>query len=411
MNPGNDWSSLAMTTPTCGESFRKELSPALQDEVCSKYVRMAELFAASPRLLGEHFDRLNYLGADVYELDINEKWRSIVRVRDDALALYAVGDHNMILRHRFTPNDLKKADGEVLVPFTQVVCEDVLNAVNRRHRRQLDAALEPRWLYKLDESQSVIFDELAAPLVDPDVPSIKALVTGGPGTGKTSLVVQLADMFDWNPDVVALDCSDRLAQFLESSLGERVRRCRRSVLSVKGQSVVLVDDPATWRDVVRSFAVGEFRDARLVLVATDLAQVEDVVEDRALRIYLGGHRIRFYDMKRCYRQTKEVGAATVRFLRHISRRFTKHIRADGKADFRRRHRLSVETADALVFVQEGGYAKVYENASIADIRDELTTVLQQPLWSHWHPIALVLEPGIKGSKALTQHFPPDGAMI
>jgi hypothetical protein len=349
------------------------------------------MYEASRRLLGERYDRVAYLDGEAYELDITDTWRAIVCVRNSKLTLYRVGDHNMILRRRFTRTDFEHANREPLLSFTQIVCDSILSAARSPNAVQLVDALDARWLYTLSRQQAAAAEALFGVLADDSLPARRVLVSGGPGTGKTSILLQVADVLDWNPNDVALDVSDRVAEYLASGLESRVLRCRRRPLELTEQRVLLVDDPRRWRDVESAYAIAGFRAVRLAVVATDLAQVEQVVGDRELRIFLGGRNIQHIQLAECYRQTENVGQTSIAFLRHISERFTKHIHQENIEKFARSHRLSVESANEMTFVSPGGYTRIYEEAESAHLLRELARVRSQPQWTHWHPVCVVLE--------------------
>lgn len=394
------WNAVAWTTQSFAEQYRTACSPQLQQAVCSKYVQMAKQFISAPKRLGEFYDRVSYLNGEAYELDINASWRAIVRLRNGGLALYAVGDHLMIERKQFSRTDLSKADKESLLPFTQVVCESVLDSVKTPRGRSLTDALDPRWLYRLDDEQNSVVQSLGTLLLASSSSCTCALITGGPGTGKTSILVELAAFLDWDPSQVALDVSDRVADYLASSLGDRVHSCRRAAQDAAGQRVVLVDDPQRWHLVQTAFAAGRYAGAELVVVAADLAQIENVISDRDLKVYIGGQRIQHHRLRNCYRQTQTVGVRSVAFLRHISTRFTKHVSETNIKMFAREHQLSVESANDMRFVSPGGSARIIENATIDDVREELDAIALRPLWQQWYPVCVVVEHGVKGIKSL-----------
>lgn len=154
---------------------------------------------------------------------------------------------------------------------------------------------------------------------------------------------------------------------------------------------MLVDDPRRWFDVQQAFAIGAWRECRLTIVATDLAQVENVVSDQELKIFLKGQVVVRRNLTQCYRQTKGVGRTSIALLHHISERFTKHIHQDRIDDFARRHQLSIETANAMKLVRDGGYSQVYETFTTEDVAAELQAIVESELWEHTTPICIVVE--------------------
>lgn len=385
------WADAAWVTESFVRQFQTELNPGLRQATQSKFEWMCKIYMNSVRKLAEHFDRVAYLGHEAYELDINRSWRAIVQIRDRGLVLCRVGDHNMILKKRFTLRDFARATKEAPLPFSRMVCESALQPYVEGPSRQLLTALDSRWLYSLSTQQSEAVEVLYQRVTSGSRGKTQFMVSGGPGTGKTVILIQVAELFDWDPSRVVFDVSDEVATYLAAGLGDRIRRCRAKAWERTEAQVVLVDDPTDWIDIELAFDEEPASCGRLVVVATDLAQVKDVVEDKQVRAFMKERNVGHINLTECYRQTEKVGRQSLAFLRNISERFTKHIHQDKVSEFARRHRMSIESANSMDFVSPGGYATVVEKAGNEDVLDHLRRISAQPLWRQWHPLCLVLD--------------------
>lgn len=399
----SNWDNVAWIVPSCTAQYRVSLNPVLRQALCAKFARMCELFLHTPHKLGEHFDRIAYLGHEPYELDITGKWRGIVQIQDRRLVLLRVGDHDMIPHQTFTPYDYHRASSEVAVPFAQTVLESELRATGNV-RTTLSAALDSRWFYTLSPHQASIVDALASNLEEQLRPQDPVLVTGGPGTGKTIVLVQLAMLLDWDPARVVFTMSDPVAAYLSSGIGDHVKRCRGLPEDLHGNQVLLIDDPVSWAEVEAGFAIAETACAKAVVVSTDLAQVDNVVSDSAIKRFLGSRRIVHHHLRECYRQSAKVGETSVAFLRHISTRFTKHINPEKVSAFARNHTLSVESANDMVFVSPGGSSRVLAQATAESVLLELRRLRRSQLWQYWRPVCVVLEEGLRLDRAVLKEI-------
>lgn len=388
-----DWSHAARAVPSFLRQYIAELSPLTRRNVARKFRHLCEQYVQDPVGTLRRYDRVAYLDAEPIELDLDSGWRAVVAVRGEELVLLKAGDHEMIPRRRFTRRDYAKACAESSVEFSPIACQEALDLSAPTDAQILGDALEERWLYTLDEQQAAAVLQIIAPLVDAHAPPLQVLLTGGPGTGKTSVLAQVADALAWDPSQLAVMLTDRVSEYMAVIPGhEAVERCRAKLLEFGKRPVVLVDDPPTWHVLQSAFAEGAYQGARVTVVATDLAQVENVVSDRELRQFLGGQRIQHIGLTDCYRQTAGVGRTSVAFLRQVSTGFTKHIHEYRIAEFARRHVMSIETANEMRFVRPGGYSQVHHRAELDAVRAELRVLRQNPLWSYWPPLCVVVEP-------------------
>ena len=91
---------------------------------------------------------------------------------------------------------------------------------------------------------------------------------GGPGTGKTMILQNIAEKLDRIGRAVTLQMSDPVRKYLESG-GAKLPGLN---LEVTEGTILLIDDPETSRHLISDLRRGKSRGVRAVVIATDPLQ-------------------------------------------------------------------------------------------------------------------------------------------
>ena len=240
------------------------------------------------------YDQIKGLGAGtVLELKLGGGCRMLVHVGDaGSLTLLDMGNHDLPRRYRasFLAKDLldratlpAEFRPDARLPEFAVGAAGRLAAFGNEVR--------PEWLYFLDEQQQRITDQVVDEVENAllgDATNVHFLL-GGPGTGKTSILLQLLmrlsnEVVDgresWD---VRLRVSDRLARFITASTGWDLSRVRRPITAIEPADVMLVDDPSSSEDVRLYLRQLEQGAIGAVVVGFDPLQLIDSLDDESYK--------------------------------------------------------------------------------------------------------------------------------
>lgn len=175
------------------------------------------------------------------------------------------------------------------------------------------------WLHFLGEEQHDARDQIItginAALNRPTTPAYTAFLTGGAGTGKTALLLNLAMDYRENGWSVDFRCSKAVRAYLQQHAGVNMRELTHS--SNDGADLVLLDDPDSAYTIRTTMELAERSGSRAVVAAYDPLQwYDDKRLARSLAALDGlGETFTF---SVCYRQSANVVALAQDVAREIN---------------------------------------------------------------------------------------------
>jgi hypothetical protein len=354
-------------------------------------------YRSDPRTALHGFDRVAHLRpATVYELEVTSGDRLLAIWEEQSLILADLGDHNTTARYskiaylvdsianepapaRFWP------DTEVPRLFADRPDETVTEYATE---------MSPDWIYWLSDDQR----EAVRSIVNDwgDLPSnnyVVHFVIGGPGTGKTSVLINLLKEFVELGCDMGISISDRLADYLRACLRTSAIDDYRRDFSTGSPEILLIDDPASHGEIYRPMRdIAGPAHTRMLVVAFDPCQLEDSLSDKSFRNLVTKHDVAVHQLRQCYRQKKTVGRAAQSAFNVIAQS-SAFLRDDKIAKFRHDHEELTRISNSIAFVNPGGYSRSYlPKAALADLRSELDRVSRRyPRWKHWPGIVAVID--------------------
>jgi hypothetical protein len=351
--------------------------------------------------------RVKGLGTtSVIEIELGGGPRLVAHVGGGAATLLAIGDHEVVGRYARRGNvasDLRTA--EPLPPQFSIGHKDAFfPAAGRRRPGQLTPwgpEISPEWVYFLDEEQMGVCDGVVENAEDvllaDDLYQVHFIV-GGPGTGKTSILLQLlrrlttqveAGAENWT---AALMVSDRVAAYITASTGWDLGRSRTLAKSLQDADILLVDDPES-DDVIRRLttAVSIPGWPRVLVIAVDPLQLAHRMSDGQYRTLVGGEEVLEWVLRASYRQKENVGRSALSVANVVAA--SSPFLDDTKRErYARESRSLTRLANDLLFRNPSGYAASHPEATLTAWRDHLAWIgAQRGLWQHWPPLLVVVD--------------------
>lgn len=386
------------------EKNYKQANAHLQHLIERKVRQTVRLYRADRINFSRNYDRVEGLRRrDVLEARVTDAHRMLMRVTDDELRLLDVGDHDTPARYTdelFTRDtSVGYEPPEALWPESTRSGLSFFTDEPSEHFDVFADELTPEWIYYLSEQQEgIVIDVLAQcdakRIADDSAPTFyKAAIVGGPGTGKTSILIKLLKEFTEQGLSCSFYASDAVYDQMKATLPTfEIERYRWD--GHRKVNVLLADDPDSLQ-IIDELMTGQGTDqANCTIAAFDPCQLKGHGKhdptDRALKKLYDTHHMQEFLLNECYRQKKSVGFA-VKMMLQVIAKSTPFLDKQKIQEFAAaRHRLTTH-ANSMVFPNPHGYVKVYPEATKDNFRDELRRIHSFPLWEHWPPLLIAVD--------------------
>lgn len=296
--------------------------------------------------------------------------RMFVHVDGDQLTYFRMGEHDLLIQKnsREIRSSLAKArlnvkqisdawvpgGGQSFLPS---------NSGEAAGLRFMPEELGPEWAYYLSEDQVAVGERVLDNLLRSveGQPSMD-LVLGGPGTGKTSVLLWLF----WQLSAlegeisIGLSISDGLATYLESSTGWDLGRFRSVASTNGGMDVLLVDDPGSLQSVTEAALRGTG-----VVAALDPLQLDQAVTDVEFIGFVQQHGAGRHWLTSCYRQKEAVGRVARRIMDVVASS-SPFLDVRKKATFAKEHEVLTAQCNEVTFPNPTGFYRDYTESPERD---------------------------------------------
>jgi hypothetical protein len=373
------------------------LGPQLQLLMTGEVHDFVRRYRADPKTAVRGFDRVatslpSGIRGQLLELEVSGKDRLVAHWQPPRLTLLDVGGHTTVQEYeaRWVTADLASATQAPTGywPDTKAILGFFGNATSTvwdRYPNEDDA----EWLYRLGASQTAVVNRIRKKL---DRSSLlnqeRVFVVGGPGTGKTSVLLVLLLTLTREGLRAGIHLSDKLADLVTAS-GFNVQPYRvRGSLPSKPLDVFLYDDPNGTFEI-RSAMNEAFGHSRLVAVAFDPCQMEaDLTDDVYLKTK-DAYGVDEQRLRDCYRQKSTVGSAAKRVMDRVAE--SSPFLSDNKIEaFKAMHEHVYAISNDLRFVNRGGLERVETGAKAEHIKKAIASVRKRPRWGLPAPNVLVV---------------------
>lgn len=381
-------------------------SPRLQS-LAEHEVQHMQLVAASRKDWTAQWRRLKGIRREtVLELELGGGPRLLAHVGDGVVTLLAMGDHEITTRYSREGNpsdDLARSQSLPAVfvagrhsSFFPPVSNDAPSTlVTWWPERASD------WLYFLDEEQMGVCERLVesieAALADEETYTVQFIV-GGPGTGKTSILLQLLKRLSdqvvvgqetWS---VGLAVSDRVAQYITASTGWCLDVSRELAREFASVDILLVDDPRSEEQIARFVRTAQrLGPLRAVIVAFDPLQLSESLTDADYRRMVDEHNAGEERLRSSYRQKEIVGRYALEVATTVAAS-SPFLDDQKQRRYAKERRKLTNRANFLRFPNPSGHTATHPDATLADWRTHVAWIAGQTLlWTHWPPLLVIVD--------------------
>jgi hypothetical protein len=282
----------------CGLALKGLVEGAIQDFV--------ERLRQSPDTCLRHYDRHAQL-RDVLEVDVSGQHRLLVTLDEGELILLDFGDHDVVAAYSKGKLAVDLLNPEPALHLLTKCGPAGFFASNPcKTYSVFETELDREWLYFLSDQQLEIWmdiGELEGRLRRSGAHRA-VYILGGPGTGKTCVLLELLKHFTEIGQSARISMSDTLAGYIEASLPdigiERFRATGWEMAAAK-PDIALFDDPSALD--LEAGPPG----TRLTVYAFDPLQLGMSPTKDTLRRWARSKDVRVYHLTSCYRQKENVG--------------------------------------------------------------------------------------------------------
>lgn len=342
---------------------------------------------SNPKTVSQSYDKLAGFGRTrILEIDITGAHRMLAKYIEGQLTLLDMGGHEIV--NEYSKNKYIQDTASPKVAPKQFLPEyksDLfLSLPDKSNNIKYQAEASPDWLFFLeDEQEKVLLDVIN------DIETYEEtanLILGGPGTGKTCIILNLFKWFIDSDYKVGLSISDKLVKFIEQSTYINISDFCVDPFRVREYDIdiLLIDDPSSLFQITLSSKLH-------TVAAFDPLQLSTDITDEDLERISSELNANMFSLSKCYRQKENVGTQTKKIIDTIaaSTPFLDKVKIQ---DFREARKQTTTSSNDLKFVNPNGYVQKYPGATPTDVQIELMRIIlsKHLFWKHAPSILILL---------------------
>jgi hypothetical protein len=387
----------------------------MNEFVIKKTAELVKKAASDPEKWHYELEKLkddSFAGVSAFRFKVTSGDRLILVVDGNTLILADVGDHDVMDEYSMMPRltrdeDLKKAtviggtfkklltlalsskSNDTGSPAPLDISNVLAGDVEGDDSRWLyEAELSDEWIHFLDDEQEKISETLFQKLVVPSDEMSVEFVMGGPGTGKTVVLLNLATNLDQAGRAVSFEASPNVIKYLSSG-GRNVPGANKGF----GPGVVaLIDDPASSKVLADSLRKAKSAGCRAIVIGFDPLQWHERKMEANFRKIFESVKYEFYPLWTCYRQTSGVGKKTLELTEKIYHASSRYLDTLKQKAERAELQPYIDLSLGMSFVDDSGRYVLYDNNIEANYKIEVTRFRARiDRWAHTSPIAFVYD--------------------
>lgn len=400
-------------TPRFQEHYRRY--NGINEFVIKKTAELVKKANSDPEKWHFDLEKLkddSFAGVSAFRFKVTSGDRLIVVVAGNTLILADIGDHDVMDEYSKMPRlardeDLKKASPisgtfkkllnlalstkskDLGSPAPLDISNVLTGDVEGDDSRWLyEAELSNEWIHFLDDEQAKISETLFQKLVVPSDEMSVEFVMGGPGTGKTVVLLNLATNLDQAGRAVSFEASPNVIKYLSSG-GRNVPGANKGF----GPGVVaLIDDPASSKVLADSLRKAKSAHCRAIVIGFDPLQWHERKMEANFRKIFESVNYVFYPLWTCYRQTSGVGKKTLELTEKIYHASSRYLDTLKQKAEREELQPYIDLSLGMSFVDDSGRFVSYDKDIDENYKIEISRFRARiDRWTHTSPIAFVYD--------------------
>lgn len=343
---------------------------------------------SEPKTFLHHYDQLVNLPGPVREIEISGGHRILALYSEGCLLLLDMGGHEIVGEYDINKlrNDLQKNKQAPPQFWPENRSKFLIPTSPDIPYKKYSDEISPEWLYYLEDEQYYVYDQIATAILNGK--RQPHFIIGGPGTGKTCILLKLLRLFSEDNYQVGIIISNNLRAYIETSLSNITQYCV-NLYTYPSLDILLVDDPENIREILKST---DYHQLNTIIAAFDPLQLPYEFTDRKLKMVSSDFNVDQHVLNICYRQKEEIGKTTKHFIETIedSTPFLKTEKID--KDQQSRAQLSRLSND-MTFVNPYGYTHPYLEYTAINLKTEVNRILENEwlMWKHWPGLLILLD--------------------
>ena len=398
-------------TPRFQEHYRRY--NGIDEFVIKKTAELVKKANSDPEKWHYDLEKLkdsSFVGVSAFRFKVTSGDRLIVVVDGRHLILADIGNHDVMDEYSKMSRTAREQDLRLCSPVdgafkkllnlalsgksdenssTVDISNVLFDEVEGEDSRWLyEAELSEEWIHFLDDEQVKISESLFRKLAVPSDEMSVEFVMGGPGTGKTVVLLNLATNLEQAGRSVSFEASSHVIKYLSSG-GRRVP----GALKGFGPGVVaLIDDPASSKALADSLRKAKSAGCRAIVIGFDPLQWHERKMEANFRKIFENTKYEFYPLWTCYRQTSGVGKKTLDLTEKIYHASSRYLDTLKQKAEREELQPYIDLSLGMTFVDDSGRYVLYDENIEHNYRTEITRFRARiDRWKHTPPIAFVYD--------------------
>ena len=277
----------------------------------------------------------------------------------------------------------KPNPGQQKVDISEIMSEEIQGD---DFRYAFDEELNEKWVLFLDQQQSKVANKI---YIDLEIPEDKVkihFILGGPGTGKTIVLLNIAIRLENAGKAVSFQLSQGVLKYLNSGSA----KVPGANLGPGPGVVLLVDDPADLQSMNGILRQAKSSKCKAVIIALDPLQWhEKEMPEIFEKIWSTNENIT-HKLDVCYRQSAGVAKKQLKLFTSLLGKNSRFLVEEKQKQERVNLAPYLNLSLDMTFVDESGRYKLYLSDTKANFVKEIERFRKREyIWKHTHPIAFI----------------------